>query len=175
MERAEHDFGRALAVDAEAIGEPGHRRFRLLLRSSSSSACIWMEKEQLAGIAAWFEETLDRLDKERPSDEADVEPLPFGAIFALEFQAAQIGLGYVEDEDVFALHAFDAERYEEEDAEKEPTLRCFLTRGQCRTLTRKIAEVVAAGRPICPLCERPMDPGGHTCPRGNGHLAGATS
>jgi hypothetical protein len=29
--------------------------------------------------------------------------------------------------------------------------------------------LVAAGRPICPLCHGPMDPAGHRCPRSNGH------
>jgi len=31
------------------------------------------------------------------------------------------------------------------------------------------AEVVAQGRPVCPLCGQPMDPDGHFCPRANGH------
>ena len=28
----------------------------------------------------------------------------------------------------------------------------------------------SAGRPICPMCSQPKDPGGHVCPRSNGHV-----
>ena len=29
------------------------------------------------------------------------------------------------------------------------------------------AEAVVGGRPLCPLCDLPMDPAGHICPRWN--------
>ena len=29
--------------------------------------------------------------------------------------------------------------------------------------------VVAAGRPPCPFCGKPLDPSGHVCPRANGY------
>jgi uncharacterized repeat protein (TIGR03847 family) len=123
-----------------------------------------MEKQQLAGIAIWLDEVLERLDREQPSDEPAVEPLPVGAIFDVEFRATQIGLGYSEEDGLFAIHAFD-----ERMAGGAPAFRCLLTRGQSRTLSRKIAEVVAGGRPLCPLCDMPIDPAGHVCPRSNGH------
>jgi len=161
----EHDFGRALSIDAEAIGQPGQRRFRLLVRSNAQAASIWMEKQQLASIGTWLNETCERLDREHPTSEADVEPSTFGAIFDLEFRASQIGLGYAESEDLFAIHAFDIEAQQGE----RPSFRTFLTRGQARVVARKIESVVAAGRPICPLCSQPMEPEGHVCPRSNGH------
>jgi uncharacterized repeat protein (TIGR03847 family) len=164
MERAEHDFGQALSVDAEAIGEPGQRRFRLLVQAPTQSASIWMEKQQLAGIGAWFEETIEKLDREQPDSDPDIAPEPFGAIFDVDFRATQIGLGYAEEERLFAIHAFD-----ERGAASAPAFRCLLSRGQGRTLSRKIADVVAGGRPICPLCGLPIDPEGHVCPRANGH------
>jgi len=164
MENAEHDFGEALAVDAEAIGQPGQRTFRLLVKAASQAASIWMEKQQLAGIAVWLDEVLERLDRDQPSDEPDVEPLPIGAIYDVEFRATQIGLGYSEEDGRFAIHAFD-----EGLAGGAPAFRCLLTRGQVRVLSRKINEVVAGGRPLCPLCDMPIDPSGHVCPRSNGH------
>jgi uncharacterized repeat protein (TIGR03847 family) len=167
MNKPQHDFGRALSIDAESIGRPGQRRFRLLARSAGETAAIWMEKQQLASIGTWIAETCERLDRERPTTDPDVEPDPFGAIFDVDFRASQIGLGYVEDEDVFAIHAFDIEARQGE----QPDFRCFLTRGQGRVLSRKIESVVAAGRPICPLCSMPIEPEGHVCPRSNGHRA----
>jgi uncharacterized repeat protein (TIGR03847 family) len=172
MDTPEHDYGRALSVDAEAVGQPGQRRFRLLVRSSNQAASVWMEKEQLAGIGTWLEEVLERLQKEKPTGEPDVEPLPFPEPFDMEMRASQIGLGYVEEEDVFVIQAFDAESA---GSSQTPTFRCLLIRGQARVLTKKIANVIAGGRPICPLCERPIDPSGHVCPRANGHhRVGAT-
>jgi uncharacterized repeat protein (TIGR03847 family) len=161
-----HDFGSALSIDAEAIGEPGQRRFRLLVLSGGASASVWMEKEQLAGIAAWIGSVFERLEQERSSDEPDVEPMPFPEEADLDFRAVQLALGYVDDRDAFTIQAFD-EAVESES--QPPTFRCFLSRGQARYLAAKIGRVVAGGRPLCPLCDLPMDPSGHTCIRGNGH------
>ncbi len=38
-----------------------------------------------------------------------------------------------------------------------------------RSFARRCASVVAAGRPPCPFCGRPLDPAGHLCPRANGY------
>jgi uncharacterized repeat protein (TIGR03847 family) len=171
MERARFDYGSATSVDAEAVGQPGQRRFRLLVRSSNGAASVWMEKEQLSGIGDWFQETAERLDTERPSDDPDVEPLPFPADFDLEFRAVQVALGFDEESQQFAFQAFDAVA---EPGAAQPHFSCRLSRGQARVLSRRIAAVVSAGRPICPLCEQPMDPAGHACPRANGHRANVT-
>jgi uncharacterized repeat protein (TIGR03847 family) len=45
--------------------------------------------------------------------------------------------------------------------------RIYATRRQVRAMAAKGAEAVAAGRPLCPLCDQPMDPSGHRCPRWN--------
>jgi uncharacterized repeat protein (TIGR03847 family) len=54
----------------------------------------------------------------------------------------------------------------EEDAEGY-VARIYATRPQVRAMAAKGAEAVAAGRPLCPLCDMPMDPAGHRCPRWN--------
>ena len=164
MENAEHDFAEATSINAEAIGEPGQRRFRVRIEGSPGAASIWMEKQQLAGIATWLDDVLQRLDREQPSDASDPEPAPIGAIFEVEFRATQIGLGYSEEDKLFAIHAFD-----ERVAGAAPAFRCLITRGQSRVLSRKITEVVAGGRPVCPLCDVPIGPEGHVCPKANGH------
>jgi uncharacterized repeat protein (TIGR03847 family) len=166
MDTPANDFGRAQSIDAEAVGQPGQRRFRLLINGSGRNASVWMEKQQLAGIGEWFEEVVQRLDREQPGTEPDEEANPIAVIFDLEFTVGQIGLGYLEDERLFALQCFDLSGGTER-----PTFRCLVSRGQARVLSAKIASVVAAGRPICPLCSLPMEPEGHHCPRSNGHSA----
>jgi uncharacterized repeat protein (TIGR03847 family) len=164
MESARHDFGEAVSVDAEAIGQPGQRRFRLVVRSANQTAAIWMEKQQLQGIGEWFEESVKKLDEEKADNEPDVEPTPFGAIFDVDVQVLQVALGFQEDGGRFVLQVFD-----DQSSVEEPAFHCRLTRGQCRVLGRRIAAVVAGGRAICPLCGRPIEPTGHVCPRSNGH------
>ena len=168
MSEASHDFGRAYSIDAEAVGQPGNRRFRLVAISGSQAASIWMEKQQLASIGEWFQEMCERLDQESPSGQPEVEPSPAPLNFDLDFRVRQLGLGYMEEDGLFVIHAFDVETREDD---PKPTFRCMLLRGQARVLSRRIESVVAAGRPICPLCESPMDPAGHVCPRSNGHIA----
>jgi uncharacterized repeat protein (TIGR03847 family) len=54
-----------------------------------------------------------------------------------------------------------------EDAAEE--VRFIVTAEQFRAMALVAARVVAAGRPICPRCQLPMDPDGHRCPSSNGH------
>ena len=46
-------------------------------------------------------------------------------------------------------------------------VKLVATRPQVRAMAARGVEAVAAGRPRCPLCEQPMDPDGHICPRWN--------
>jgi uncharacterized repeat protein (TIGR03847 family) len=167
MDRPEYELGRATSIDAEAVGQPGQRRFRLLVQSTGHSASIWMEKQQLAGIGLWLEEVAQRLDREQPRQLEEQEPLPFPLNPEIDFHASQIGLGFAEADDSFVIQAFDNQSADPQN----PKLRCFLSRGQARFLIQKIEQVVSAGRKLCPLCRTPMEPEGHVCPRQNGHHA----
>ena len=42
-----------------------------------------------------------------------------------------------------------------------------MTRAQVLAMVRHAASVVGAGRELCQICGRPMDPAGHLCPRNN--------
>jgi uncharacterized repeat protein (TIGR03847 family) len=45
----------------------------------------------------------------------------------------------------------------------------FLTPPAARAFAVRADRVVNAGRKPCPLCEEPLDPSGHVCPRQNGY------
>ena len=45
--------------------------------------------------------------------------------------------------------------------------RLYATRAQVRAMVAHGAAAVDAGRPKCQLCDFPMDPDGHICPRWN--------
>ena len=55
------------------------------------------------------------------------------------------------------------------DRETGQALRCQANREQMQALSRQALEVVAAGRPRCPLCNTPLTGPTHWCPRSNGH------
>jgi uncharacterized repeat protein (TIGR03847 family) len=48
--------------------------------------------------------------------------------------------------------------------------RVRITPAQAATFVERARTVVQGGRPICPMCQGPIDPGGHACPRSNGHV-----
>ena len=45
------DLGPIDILGADAVGQPGQRRFRLFAQSTRGSAVIWMEKEQLNSLS----------------------------------------------------------------------------------------------------------------------------
>jgi uncharacterized repeat protein (TIGR03847 family) len=51
-------------------------------------------------------------------------------------------------------------------------LRVRITPAEARAFSQRALQVVAQGRPACPLCGLPLDEEGHICPRQNGHRAG---
>ena len=55
----------------------------------------------------------------------------------------------------------------DDDDEPGYVARIYATRAQVRAMAARGAEAVAGGRPPCPLCDMPMDPAGHRCPRWN--------
>ena len=65
--------------------------------------------------------------------------------------------------------AIDPEEDDDEDDDGPDLLRVRLTAAAARSFVAGATQVVAAGRPPCPLCGAPLDPQGHICPRRNGH------
>ena len=78
---------------------------------------------------------------------------------------ASLGLAYDEGSGLFAVLAYDSD-----DAERDvATVACWASRKRAEELADAALAIVAAGRPICPLCDGPIDPEGHACARSNGH------
>lgn len=181
---AKQDFGPATRLQAQAIGQPGQRVFRLLVEARNNrSAALRLEKEQLQALGLAVEQMLAELQgrlasaaPRRPSTLEAPETFPLNP--SVEFQVGRLALGQDESElengPRYVLLAYDIEGTTEAEG-NEPTgpaaFACRATREQLRVLSRDIADVVAAGRPRCPLCgeavqtlEQP-----HGCVRTNGH------
>ena len=61
----------------------------------------------------------------------------------------------------------EGEPLDESDDDGRGYVRAFVTRHQAHAFCLHADEVVAAGRPACIWCARPIDPDGHACPRMN--------
>lgn len=163
------DFGLVDVVDAEAIGEPGQRTFRLRARSGAMRAALWMEKEQLTVLGR----AISRLLADRAPRRDDPLPAPpemgeFGSDPDVEFQVARLGLDYSEDGGGRVRLLADDQEALTQGAT--PAFRMEIGRDAARSLVARIGSVVAAGRPRCPLCGQPLEgDGAHFCPGANGH------
>jgi uncharacterized repeat protein (TIGR03847 family) len=167
------------ALGTGAVGEPGQRVFYLQARKERAQLTVLVEKEQVALLATEAIAFLDRIADEYP--EAPVT-LP-GSVAELQeptvplFRARLIGLGFDPERELVLIelreHSSDEDPEEppdpdEVDPEEEGFVaRLYATRSQVRALAARGADAVASGRPPCPLCEQPLDPAGHRCPRWN--------
>ncbi len=179
------DLGIVEAVGAEAIGQPCQRRFRLFARTRSGAAILWTEKEQLLNLALIIDRVLAQASEgrilrveaqagERPQASGEL-PNDFPMPPDYDLQVGQLLLNFDEERNLFLLVAVPFEFEENERGELEPYLQSDnalsfqFTIQQAQTLTRRITGLARSGRPVCPLCNTPLDGGPHTCARQNGH------
>ncbi len=166
-----------------AVGEPGQRAFYIQARNESAQLTVLVEKEQVDLLAREAVNFLDRIADEYPEDALT---LPAATAELREptvplFRARLIGLGFDPERELVLIEL--RERSSDDDEDEQATAppptdavdeetegyvaRIYATRPQVRAMAARGAEAVAAGRPPCPLCEMPMDPAGHRCPRWN--------
>ncbi len=182
MSREAYDFGRVELLDAEAIGQPGRRRFRLFARGRGRTAGLWIERDQLQSLVDALDQLLAQLsgsDVLRPllqTPEADVPGAPADFPFSpdIEFQVGELSLGFDERNNLLALLATPIEVLEEEGEtrarrSREPGFAARFTRDQAKTLSQHIQGILASGRPRCSYCGAPLDAEPHVCPKKNGH------
>lgn len=175
MDDVRYDFEMVNRLEAEAIGQPGQRTFRLLISSQrGETAALWIEKEQLQALGEAIDRLLAQLGPRRYR-RLDIVPPPPKPVDppldppVVEFKIGQLGLGYDVEARLCLLVAHDIEG----DPEGPPTLRCLIKQSQFRRLSEQIAGIVATGRPRCPMCGTPLSDGPHFCPPSNGHLSRA--
>lgn len=162
--REPFNLGFAIHVGADAVGEPGRRRFRVMaLGDANKAVCLWLEKEQLAALGEALKEALGE-DPGSTMAGPEEEPV-FPAIWNCEFKVGQLTLAMDKEERRFELRGEPLAPEESDPA----SCQFSFTFEQARRLVPRIAAVIAAGRKPCPLCSAPMDPGGHVCVRANGH------
>lgn len=149
-------------ITVGTVGEPGTRTFFLQARQGPELVTLKLEKSQVAALCTYVGELLQDLPRpgHLPEDLELEEPV------VAEWVVGSLGITYSEDLDRFLLVA-------EETGEQEDDLgeaRFVLTREQMAALAIRGTQLVASGRPPCPLCGYPLEQEGHhQCPRTNGH------
>jgi uncharacterized repeat protein (TIGR03847 family) len=173
---------------AGTVGEPGDRTFFLQAREGGRIVSVALEKVQVAVLAERLGALLDELDLRGIAEPEATEPEPVageaesGSLdepLNEAFRAGSLTLGWdggaervlvearAQDEDGEAI---DPDEDDDEDDDGPDLLRVRMTASAARSFVAGATQVVAAGRPPCPLCGAPLDPLGHICPRRNGHF-----
>lgn len=100
-------------------------------------------------------------DKDPPA--ADVGEFPASAEH--DFRVGRMGMGFDASDRTVVLYMYEIGVEDEE----EPTLRARISQENSASLSVQLDEIIAGGRPICPLCGLAMEATGHACVRSNGH------
>jgi uncharacterized repeat protein (TIGR03847 family) len=172
-----YDLNPVHQIVADAIGEPGKRVFFLQARAGAKLVSVVLEKQEVSQLAVAVLQFLEELEKRFPhlpraakSNKTLHPEHPMDPIF----RVGQLTFGYDEEEDMIwlvakALIVNDAGEVADPDGDNIPAVRFVATRSQMRAMSEHALEVLSQGRPICPLCSRPIDRSGHFCARSDGH------
>jgi uncharacterized repeat protein (TIGR03847 family) len=172
---------------AGSVGQPGDRTFYLQATSSGRVTSVVLEKFQVSLLAERIDELLDEVLRRTSGDVV----IPAAAPAALkddgpldlplteDFRVGAIALAWDSEDDRVVIEAQEeSEEPVEPLADEVPAdgpgvLRVRISPAAARAFAERALQLVAAGRPPCPLCGLPLDAGGHICPRQNGHRAAA--
>lgn len=162
------------------VGQPGERTFFLQASDDGRVVSVALEKSQVSVLVERLEQLLDEVASRagfEPPDEVVADTHPLESPIDEEFRVAAMGLAYDTDTGLIVIEAqAPAESSEEaestllEDTDEGPdALRVRLAHQAAAQFIERARRVIEAGRPPCPLCNQPLDPQGHVCPRSNGY------
>lgn len=193
MARRIYDFGQPDRFVAGTVGQPGSRTFFLQAKRGGTLVSAVLEKVQVQVLAERMALLLAELARRgvrvpealAPGDD-DTAPLDEPLVEAFRVGTMTLAWDGSSDEIVVEARAQVEEEEDEEGEEEEgeddddelsdddpegpDLIRVRLTPMRARAFAERALRTVAAGRPPCPLCGQPLDPGGHLCPRRNGYV-----
>ncbi len=178
------ELGHVELLGADTIGQPGQRRFYLFARSWRGTTLMWMEKEQLNRLSLTLDRALAQLTEGqvlRTEAQAGSHPTPKGipADFPrtpeYDFRESHMTLTYDERDAMFTFTVAPLEIVMDQGQEplalvhEEEAVSFLFTHKQAQDLSSTINGLMTGGRPVCPLCQTPLDEGPHACVKQNGH------
>jgi uncharacterized repeat protein (TIGR03847 family) len=161
--RFEYELPAADKVVVGTVGAPGQRVFYLQAREGPRLVTLKLEKGHVAELSARVIALLTSrgiTQAGAPGHDELEEPVE------PDFVVGGMSVAFDDDGEHVVI---EAEELGAEEDEELSVARIGATLDQLARVARRGAELVAAGRPSCPLCGYPLDPRGHVCPRSNGH------
>lgn len=185
MPRQIFDFDPPDSFAPDAVGEPGDRTFYLRARAGGRTVTVSLEKVQVALLAERIVALLNEVrrrgievgDEARQMPDASIAA-DESAIVSEDFRAGTLALAWeveggrvmVEAREMRPGVEDEPDEIDDEDPTGPDLLRVHLAPPEALGFVERANELVAAGRPPCPVCGQPLDPQGHLCPRRNGYL-----
>jgi uncharacterized repeat protein (TIGR03847 family) len=185
MARQIFDFGSPDRFVAGTVGSPGNRTFFLQAAKGRAIVSVVLEKIQVQVLAERVAALLEEVRRSGggvpdalPPTARDDGPLAEPLVESFRVGTLTIGWDATRGEVLVEARAQVGDVEEEAAAvdleDDDPTgpdlVRVRLAPEAALAFAERSLEVVAAGRPPCPLCGQPLDPGGHLCPRRNGYV-----
>jgi uncharacterized repeat protein (TIGR03847 family) len=147
-----------------AIGPKGQRVFYLQAREGALMVSLKLEKQQVGALADYLEQMLDDLPT-APSTPSTPPALVDPGI--PDWVVGGLGVAYDERLDRIVLIAEELLADDEDEDIAPAVARFHLRREQVMAFVPYARAIVAAGRPPCPFCGRPVDPTTNFCPCSN--------
>jgi len=164
------DFDEVDAFTVGALGQPGERVFYLQARRGPTRVTIKCEKQQASAISEYLRKVLE--DLPAPTEKPIAAAMELAAPVDAAFVLGPVGLGYDRSNDMVLVQLEEVIDVDEngEPLDDDPDrghVRVFISRSQAHAFCEHAASIVAAGRPACIWCARPINQDGHFCVRMN--------
>lgn len=161
MPQNKYEFTNVTSLTAKAFGKPGNRTFHISTASGSSSAIIWIEKEQLFQLSLAIKQMQSSSTTSQtfsPPSNLEAPPLT-----KLDIKPSKIIFSYDETTACFIIEVSEPQ------GQHSTTLKVWANETLVRDFSEHAIQICYEGRPLCRLCGSPIDAAGHQCPMRNGH------
>ncbi|MCU0482802.1 MAG: DUF3090 family protein [Chloroflexi bacterium] len=185
MARRIYDLGSPDRFVAGTVGSPGNRTFFLQGIRGQTVVSVALEKVQVQVLAERLVALLAEVGGGSETTPTVTPPAtrdrgPLAEPLVESFRVGTLTIGWDAGRGEVLLEARaqvgDAEdeaaaiELDDDDPTGPDLVRVRLGPQAALAFAERSLELVAAGRPPCPLCGQPLDPGGHLCPRRNGYV-----
>ncbi len=165
-----YDLPEADWVAVGVVGEPGNRTFYLQAGQGGETVTLKVEKTQVAALAGFITDMMADLPETSRHDVEGAGSVALREPFDVAWAVGAIQLRYDNVSDRIVIIAEEIGEVESGEADVDRAAATIgMSRAQAASFVAAGSDLVTAGRPLCALCGRPINPEGHSCPRTNGH------